>query len=215
MFAIKSILSRLIIATLAASIISGVLYYFRVVPKATTKPEIALKSTPTKTSSRDFRQNTKIDKKPRFTAKVNLNTKVSVSNFEIDKGELDGIVVGNVITDSDNRVVGLVAKTQAKTSIVNTLPNIKTNLPVVIGSLKNKGLLTGLYGYSAEVNWLQNGLDLENQPIYTSNFSKNTQADLLIGFSQNAQLGKSGSFYRVDVADLSTAWQTNQDVLVW
>ena len=151
----------------------------------------------------------------RFKAKIKLNPSIWANEFEIDKGENDNVFIGNAITNEQNQLLGLVYKADANSSLVRSVTNPETNIPVWVSKEDNKGLLSGLYGYSAEVNWLKNNQDLDSKPIFTTNLSKITAANIFIGTAQNVQIGKSGSFYRVDVVGIASIWDTNGSVLVW
>jgi len=215
MFWIKPTIYKLLIIILILGLGVVIFLGFLNQPKAIPKPLVQSEFPSTNTTSKALEPYLQTDLKPRFTAKIELNPEIWTTEFNMDKGEFDGVKFGNVVTNTKGQVIGLIVKTDLNTSVVSSLASLKTNLPVTVGNPDNKGLLTGLYGYGTEVNWLQNGENLDNQPVYTSSFSKNTQGNLLIGLAQNTQLGKSGSFYRVDVSDLANIWQTDEIVLVW
>ena len=211
MFFIKRILNAILLSAIVLWVTPFAYFYFK--PSSNkVNQDVAQFKMETNLKTQTLIQN---NSKARFKAKVNLNPNIWTNEFEIDKGESDGILLGNAVTNSEWQLIGLVTQVKNNTGIIRAITNPKTNLPVWVGNPDNKGLLVGQYGYSSEVDWLKNNQDLDSKPVYTANFSKNTAANLFIGTAQNVQLGKSGSFYRVDVLDLANIWQTDGSVLVW
>jgi cell shape-determining protein MreC len=169
----------------------------------------------TKIFKSDNTQNFSTDLKPKYFSKIIDTSNIQSNFFTIDKGQAEGVLSGAVVTNYKGQVIGLVSKVEEKSSIVKTITNPEVKLAVWVGKSSNKGLLSGLYGYTAEVDWVQDSTDLINQPVYTSNFSQNTKEGLYIGKVQDVRLGKSGSFYAVSLNDLTNIWQTDGNVLVW
>jgi cell shape-determining protein MreC len=211
MIFIKRIISALILSTIILWVAPYIYFYSKSSSNKPNSINLEFKNT-TNPSIQNFLKN---EEKPRFKANISINPSVWTSEFEVDKGEKDGILVGNAVTNSQNQLLGLVYQVKSNSSLVRSITNPKTNLPVWVGEAENKGLLNGLYGYSSEVDWLRSNQNLDNKPIYTTNLSKNTAPNIFIGIAQNIQLGKSGSFYRVDVLDIANVWQTDGTVLIW
>ena len=211
MLIIKRILNAILLSALVLWVMPFVYFYFKPSSDKVNQNTAQFKIE----TNLKIQQFIKNDSKARFKAQVNLNPNIWVNEFEIDKGESDGILIGNAVTNSEGQLIGLVAQVKNNASIVKTVTSPKINLPVWVGEPDKKGLMSGLYGYSAEVDWLRDSQDLDSKPIYTTSFSKNTVANLFVGTAQNVKLGKSGSFYRVDVLDLASIWQTDGSVLVW
>ena len=160
-------------------------------------------------------KNYSTDLNPKLIAKIMTTPNIWTDSFTIDKGSSDGVLFGGVITNNNGQVLGVITQVDPNSSFVKTITNPETKLAVWVGKSSNKGLLSGLYGYSAEVDWIQDSTDIINQPVYTSNYSKNTKEGLYIGKVQDVQLGKSGSFYAASLNDLTNIWQTDGSVLVW
>lgn len=160
-------------------------------------------------------KNYSADLNPKLISKIIITPNIWANSFTIDKGSLDGVLFGGVITNSNGQVLGVITRVDSNTSLVKTITNPETRLAVWVGKSSNKGLLSGLYGYSAEVDWIQDNTELLDQPVYTSNYSKNTKEGLYVGRVQDVRLGKSGSFYAASLNDLTNIWQTDGSVLVW
>lgn len=155
------------------------------------------------------------DLNPKLVSKIIITPSIWVNSFRIDKGAIDGVLFGAIITNYSGQVLGIVSQVEPDTSFVKTITNPETKLAVWVGKSSNNGLLSGLYGYSAEVDWIEDNTQLIDQPVYTSNYSKNTKEGLYVGKVQDVQLGKSGSFYAATLYDLANIWQTDGSVLVW
>jgi len=182
--------------------------YFYFKPRQNTENQIQI-------FKKALSKNYSADLNPKLVSKIITTPNIWTNSFSIDKGSADGVLFGGVITNNSGQVLGVVSQVDSNTSLVKTITNPETKLAVWVGKSSNKGLLSGLYGYSAEVDWIQDDTELVNQPVYTSNFSKNTKEGLYVGKVQDVRLGKSGSFYAASLNDLTNIWQTDGSVLVW
>jgi len=153
--------------------------------------------------------------KYKIKANLRANQETDLLHFEIDKGEDDGVEVGNAVTNQNGQLLGIIDSKTSKNSKVQLLTSPDFKIPVWIKNENNKGLLKGLYGYSAEINWISDGKDIENVPIFTSNLNNKSKSGLLVGYSYNTRIGKSGSFYTANINKIAKIPNISDNVLVW
>ncbi|GAB4144349.1 MAG: hypothetical protein OHK0017_02770 [Patescibacteria group bacterium] len=137
-----------------------------------------------------------------------------LSKVELEIGSEKGIKVGQTVVDSNGKLCGKISNVTPTSSEVLLITNNDFTTPVSISDKNFSGVLTGLYGYSAEIKWVNSTEQLGGQIVYTSDLS-DLKHNVPIGKISNFKTDKDTPFGQGEIVELCNVWNSGGFLLIW
>ena len=150
----------------------------------------------------DYRERSVI--KPIIARVISRTAEINGQVALIDRGELDGVAIGDAVIVGDGLFVGTVVQVRSATSIVRLLTDRESKVGVeVLGAARTIGIAEGQDGVLLRIDFIPQSIEVNlNDLIVTSGLDPEVPAGLVVGAVQEVQKDEHDPFQQAFIEPL-------------